>query len=527
MVTTIIRGYRLDDYISGLKHAPQEYIPAGVAFGDGLLESIATEVMGRNSARGLWFALEKLFGAYSKARMDELRDNLQTICKGSTSMADYLQYLPITYILKVRELISWQELQEVLLGFDSKLGRLQVVTTKVLMPLVQVFQDLDHLHTLPTNKIPTVITTQDEAMEEEIMDLEQIPEENLAMEMVDENYKGTTLGGDQNKEKKDPVAFIATPDVVGHEGWYADSGASNHITSDAGNVTHITNYGGKEKLTIAQQDVPTSSHAIFVTQNTELVSVQGGHPMITRSKLGVFKPKTWVLVKPSPEYNVVGNNWVFKEKYNADGSVQRLKTRLVAKGFHEIPGLNFGETFSPVIKPSTIRVVLFVAVSKGWKIKQLDINNAFPNGKLEEVVYMVKPQGFVDKDRPDYVCKLEKSLYGLLSHTNDCWKAIVSKRWSNPGQTNNLQNSYRGNASKKQIVVSRSSTKSEYRALTQISAEIIWLESLLQEMQFTPPSIPVIWCNNTSASALASNPVYHARTKHIELDIHFVRDRVL
>lgn len=82
-------------------------------------------------------------------------------------------------------------------------------------------------------------------------------------------------------------------------------------------------------------------------------------------------------------------------------------------------------------------------------------------------------------------------------------------------------------SSKKQSVVSRSSTEAEYRALAQVTAEIVCLESLLQEMQFKTPSIPIIWCDNTSVGALASNLVYHARTKHIELDAHFVHDRVL
>lgn len=77
-------------------------------------------------------------------------------------------------------------------------------------------------------------------------------------------------------------------------------------------------------------------------------------------------------------------------------------------------------------------------------------------------------------------------------------------------------------SSKKQSVVARSSTESEYRSLAQVTAEIVWLESLLQEMQFTTAAIPVVWCDNISVGALASNPVYHARTKHIELDAHFV-----
>ena len=82
-------------------------------------------------------------------------------------------------------------------------------------------------------------------------------------------------------------------------------------------------------------------------------------------------------------------------------------------------------------------------------------------------------------------------------------------------------------SSKKQPVISSSSTESEYRALAQVAAELTWIQSLLKELQFPLLETPITWCDNLGASALASNPIYHARTKHIELDLHFVRDKVL
>lgn len=82
-------------------------------------------------------------------------------------------------------------------------------------------------------------------------------------------------------------------------------------------------------------------------------------------------------------------------------------------------------------------------------------------------------------------------------------------------------------SSKKQAFVSRSSTESEYRELAQVASEIACIESLLKEFKFQIPQRPITWCDNISASVLASNPVYHARTKHIEIDIHFVRDKVM
>lgn len=123
--------------------------------------------------------------------------------------------------------------------------------------------------------------------------------------------------------------------------------------------------------------------------------------------------KIWKLVPYHPEMNLVGNKWVYKIKTNADGSFQRCKARLVAKGFHQTPEINFHQTFNPVIKVSTLRVILILAVSNGWRIKQLDVNNTFLNEELKETVCMKQSKGFEDSIHPNHVCQLNKALYGL------------------------------------------------------------------------------------------------------------------
>lgn len=125
-----------------------------------------------------------------------------------------------------------------------------------------------------------------------------------------------------------------------------------------------------------------------------------------------MRNQTWTLVKPSESRKPIGCKWVFRVKENSDGSLNKYKARLVAKGFHQQAGSDFTEAFSPVVKPVTVRIVLTLAVTHKWTIQQIDVNNAFLNGTLEEEVFMQQPPGFESFDK-SLVCKLNKAIYGL------------------------------------------------------------------------------------------------------------------
>ncbi|KAM0000492.1 putative RNA-directed DNA polymerase [Helianthus debilis subsp. tardiflorus] len=454
----------------------------------------------------------------------------------------------------------------------------------------------------------------------------------------------------------------------------------------------------------------------------------------------LMKNGTWTLVPQVSNVNVVDCKWVYKLKRDQHGAIKRYKARLVAKGFNQQPGIDYHETFSPVVKATTIRVVLSLAVTCGWSLRQLDVQNAFLHGDLNETVYLRQPPGFVDPARPNHLCLLHKSLYGLkqaprawfqrlsraLQHlgfhgsktdpslfiyssagtllymlvyvddiiltgnnptamdsvvkslsstfaiqdmgtlsyflgievqskgpdlilsqrkyileilnkaglsqskpvsspcspsvhlvlgdspsfdnpvryrqivgalqyltltrpdiafavnkvcqfmhspTENHWSAVKrilrylqgslnhgllfrrssgstlhaytdanyrsltaysdadwagcpDDRRSTGGFAIYLGSNLVSWSARKQRTVSRSSTESEYKALADTVAELTWLDSLLHELCVPMKSAPILWCDNLGATYLSANPIFHARTKHVEVDFHFVREKV-
>ncbi|GJU95339.1 putative RNA-directed DNA polymerase, partial [Tanacetum coccineum] len=394
----------------------------------------------------------------------------------------------------------------------------------------------------------------------------------------------------------------------------------------------------------------------------------------------LMKNGTWSLVPRASTTNVVDGKWVYRLKRDKNGAIIRYKARFVAKGCRQQPGIDFHETFSPVVKSTTIRAVLSLAVTNDWPLRQLDIQNAFLHGNLKEQVYMKQPPGFIDPQRPNHVCLLHKSLYGLkqaprawferlskalfdlgfkgsktdpslfiysrgdtllyilvyvddiivtgnnkgtidniicqlgsafalkdlgplnyflgieivphvsgillsqkkyilellqsagLSNCNPVSSPMVtssslslddSTAFSNPvkyrqvvgslqyvtlsrpdiafavnkaGDSDDRRSTggfsiYLGSnliswTARKQRTVSRSFTEAEYKALADTVVELTWLQALLNELGIRPSSTPILWYDNLGATYLSANLIFHARTKHVEIDYHFVREKV-
>jgi hypothetical protein len=138
----------------------------------------------------------------------------------------------------------------------------------------------------------------------------------------------------------------------------------------------------------------------------------------------IMKNHTWDLVTLPPGRKTVSCKWVFKTKCNAQGQVERYKARLVARGFTQVHGVDYNETFAPVSKMASIRTLLAIAAVEDLEVHQMDVKTAFLHGDLEEEVYMDQPEHFVDPQQPQLVCKLRKALYGLKQSSRAWYQRI-------------------------------------------------------------------------------------------------------
>jgi hypothetical protein len=126
-----------------------------------------------------------------------------------------------------------------------------------------------------------------------------------------------------------------------------------------------------------------------------------------------IRKQVWELVERPKNHNVIGTKWVFRNKQDQDGIVVRNKARLVAQGYTQVKGLDFGETYAPVARLETIRILLAYACAHNIKLYKMDVKSVFLNGYINKEVYVEQPPNFEDDKKPNHVYKLKKALYGL------------------------------------------------------------------------------------------------------------------
>jgi hypothetical protein len=204
------------------------------------------------------------------------------------------------------------------------------------------------------------------------------------------------------------IDITSTSAVTTNEG--RTSGTSGKSSSDdhageaglpaSGRQTHPISHLGA-----TLSPVPSSVRATLINLNW--------HHAMEEEFAALIANDTWDLVPHPVDSSVVTGKWIFKHKFNFDGSLERYNAHWVLRGFTQRPGIDYDETLSPVVKLATVHIVLSLAVSCSWPVHQLDVKNMFLHDTLSETIYCNQPTGFVDPAQSDHVCHLNKSLYGL------------------------------------------------------------------------------------------------------------------
>ena len=152
----------------------------------------------------------------------------------------------------------------------------------------------------------------------------------------------------------------------------------------------------------------------------------------------LHKNQVWELSELPPGRKPVGSKWVFKRKRDADGNVKRYKARLVAQGCNQKYGIDYDETFCPVVRFESVRALIALAAKQKLQLHHLDVATAFLTGELDEEIFMKQPQQFEEKGKESLVCKLKRSIYGL-KQSSRCWNEALDKHLKKMGfrQSNN------------------------------------------------------------------------------------------
>jgi len=123
--------------------------------------------------------------------------------------------------------------------------------------------------------------------------------------------------------------------------------------------------------------------------------------------------KTWKLVPRPVAEPVIDSKWVYRIKTDGVGNAVRFKSRLVVRGFRQRKGIDYSDTFSPVARYDSARLLLAIAAAKSFELRQFNVSTAFLSGDINETIYMEQPEGYIDSKHSEYVCQLQRAIYGL------------------------------------------------------------------------------------------------------------------
>jgi len=124
-----------------------------------------------------------------------------------------------------------------------------------------------------------------------------------------------------------------------------------------------------------------------------------------------YRNKTWKLVPRPVAEPVIDNKWVYRIKTDGAGNAVQFKSRLVVRGFRQRKGVDYSDTFSPVARYDSARLLLAIATAKNFELRQFDISTEFLSGDINETIYMKQPEGYVNSKYPEYVCQLQRAIY--------------------------------------------------------------------------------------------------------------------
>ncbi|CAN6573029.1 unnamed protein product [Malus baccata var. baccata] len=344
--------------------------------------------------------------------------------------------------------------------------------------------------------------------------------------------------------------------------------------SPEGKVNYpIANYVSCSNLTPERQAWVNNVEAIQVpTRVDKALKDPKWATAMDEEMMALHKNGTWEIMELPKGKKPIRCRWVFTVKYKADGSVDRYKARLVAKGYTQTYGIDYQKTFSPVAKMNTVHVLISLAANLNWPLKQFDVKNAFLHGYLEEEVYMDFPLGYNARGKTE-MCRLRKSFYGLkqsprawfgrftqvmrrigyyqshLDHT------LFVKRESgkvtaliiyvddmiitgdDSEEMVKLEQNLAAEFEMKSlgdlkyflgVEVARSSRdqesvdKGRYQRLV---GRLIYLSHTRPDITYVKEAMKLYY-DNKSAREIAKNPVQHDRTKHVEVDRHFIKEKL-